>query len=257
MTFRNDKREKKNRQEFSMRPEDESGGSGKGESGRRARPGSGDRDYAALGVLALLLVALGITGYFSFRTLVKDYDFRTEDMVKEWVRNIEERVNEWLGQTTRLRKGETGSAREHLIEGYRLYRLKRYSKALDEFNRSIELNAKNPEAYYWRGSTLINQGRLENALEDFRQAVKLKPDYAEAYDLLGWLFDRLGDPDKGIESLSKSIAMRPDNGWAYYQRGRMLFKKGDRDHALKDVEEACKLGFREGCKAYESYKSGS
>ena len=239
-----------------MKSEKETEGNRKGESGRKASAGSRERDYAALGVLALLLVALGITGYFSFRTFAKDYDFRTGDMVQEWVRSIEESVNEWLGQTTRLRKGERGSAREHLLEGYRLYRLRKYSKALDEFNRAIELNAGNPEGYYWRGITLTSQGRFENAVEDFQQAVKLKPDYAEAYDHLGWLFDRLGDPGKGIECLSKSIELRPDNGWAYYQRGRMLYRKGDRDHALKDAEKACKLGFEEGCKAYDSYRSG-
>ena len=86
--------------------------------------------------------------------------------------------------------------------------------------------------------------------------MKLKPDYAEAYDNLGWLYDRLGETDRAIDALTHSIELKSDNGWAYYQRGRMLFKKGDGDSALRDAEKACNLGFEEGCKAYEKFKSG-
>lgn len=217
---------------------------------------SGGRDYPALAVLILLLVALVVTGYLSFGALTRGDDFRAERSVKEWIQGLEEKARDLLERGERIGRGKRDTAGEHLVEGYRLYRKKRYAKALEEFNKAIQMNATNPEAYYWRGRTLISQGRFEPAVEDFQEAAKLKPDYAEAYDNLGWLYERLGDGDKAIEALSKSVELRPDNGWAFNQRGRLLFKKGERDGALRDAKKACDLGFEEGCKAYEKLKAG-
>jgi len=215
-----------------------------------------DRDYLALGVLALLLAGLVVVGYLAFKTVVRDHGFRTEESVKEWIKGLEERARELLEQSPRFGKEKREDSKQHLVQGYRLYQQKRYAAAIEAFNRAIQKNASDPEVYYWRGRTLISQGLFENAADDFQQAVKLAPNYTEAYDHLGWLFDRLGHFDKGIEALSRSIELKPDNGWAYYQRGRILFKTGDREKALKDAEKSCSLGFQEGCNAYESFKSG-
>jgi len=227
-----------------------------GKAGQGEPPPSGGRDYPALVVLVLLLVALVVTGYLSIQTITKGHDFRSGESIREWAEGIEDRVKDWLGQTTKIGKGKRDNARDHLVEGYRLFRKKMYAGALEELDRSIQMNQSDPEAYFWRGRILVSQGRFEPAAEDFGEAVKLKPDFAEAYDNLGWLLDRLGDTDSAIEALSKSIELKPDNGWAHHHRGRMHFKKGDRDRALKDAEKACGLGFQEGCKAYENYKSG-
>ena len=226
------------------------------ESGKREKAQSRDRDYPALVVLVFLLVALIVTGYFSFQAITGGYDFKSELSLEKWIQGLEEKARDLLGQRTRIAKGKRDGAREHLVEGYRLYRKKRYARALEELDKAVQMNETNPEAYFWRGRTLIAQGRFESAAEDFRKAVKLRPDYAEAFDNLGWLYDRLGETDRAIDALSKSIDLKSDNGWTYYQRGKVLLKRGDRDGALRDAEKACSLGFEDGCKAYEKFKAG-
>jgi len=216
----------------------------------------GGRDYPALGVLILLLVALVVTGYLSFRSVAGGFDLGSDVSVRELIQGLEDKAKDWLERKTRFGKGKTDTARDHLVEGYRLYRKKRYARALEAFNKSVQMNETNPEAFYWRGRTLVSQGRFEPAVEDFQKAVNLRPDYAEAYDNLGWLYERLGETDKAVEALSRSIGLKPDNGWAYNQRGRNLFKQGDKEGALRDAKKACDLGFEEGCKAYERLKGG-
>lgn len=225
------------------------------QDGKRVPKRYVDRDYLALGVLALLLVALVAAGYLALKTIGRDHDFRSEEAVKEWIKGLEERARELLEQSPRLGKEKRADSKQLLVQGYRFYQRKRYAAAIEAFNRAIQLDAKDPEAYYWRGRTLVSQGRFENAVDDFQKAVSLAPGYAEAYNHLGWLFDRLGQFDKGIEALSTSIELKPENGWAYYQRGRMWFKIEDKEKALKDAEKSCSLGFREGCDLYESLKS--
>lgn len=205
----------------------------------------------ALGVLIGLLVALFVTGYLSFRAVAKGVDFGSGVPIREWVQGLEEKAQDWLNRRMGTKTGE--GAGKHLVRGYGLYKKKRYAGALEEFTKAVRADGTNPEAYYWRGRTLIGQGRFEPAVEDFQRAAELKPDYAEAYDNLGWLHDRLGATDKAIEAFSKSIALRPENGWAFFQRGRMLFKKGDREGALRDAGKACDLGFEEGCGAYKKW----
>ena len=229
---------------------------GNAQNGGKNRITHRDRDYLALGVLGLLLVALVVTGYLALKTLGRDYDFRSEESVKEWIKGLEEKARELLEHSPRMGKEKRGDARQFLVQGYRLFQQRRYAPAVEALNRSIELDGKDPEAYFWRGRALVGQGRFENAVEDFQKAVALAPTYAEAYDHLGWLFSRLDESEKGIEALSRSIELKPENGWAYYQRSRMLLKAGDGDKALEDAEKSCTLGFREGCDFYESLKSG-
>ena len=229
---------------------------GNDQEGGKIRKRHGERDYPALGVLALLLVALVVTGYLALKTLGRDYDFRSEESVKEWIQGLEERARELLERSPRMGKEKRTDARQLLVQGYRLFQQRRYAPAIEALNRSIQLDGKDPEAYYWRGRALVGQGRFESAVEDFQKAVNLAPTYAEAYDHLGWIFNRLDEIDKGIEALSKSIELKPENGWAYYQRSRMLFKAGRRDKAFEDALKSCSLGFREGCDLYESLKSG-
>lgn len=224
--------------------------------GKKTSNTHGERDYPALAVLAFLLVALVVAGYFSFQVISKGRDFMAEDTIRGWIQNLEERVRQLVEQGPRVEKGRRGGARQNLVEGYRLYQQKKYAAATEAFNRAIQADPRNGEAYFWRGRALIHQGRFENAMEDFQQAVTLKKDYAEAYENLGWLYDRLGQSDRGIDALSKAIEIKPDSGWAYYQRGRMLFKTGQKEKAIRDAEKSCSLGFQEGCKAYETFHSG-
>jgi tetratricopeptide (TPR) repeat protein len=137
----------------------------------------GGRDYLALGVVIFLLVALVITAYLAFRAVPGGFDLGSGVSIREFIQGLEDKAKDWLEQKTKFAGGKRDTAREHLVEGYRLYRKKRYAKALEEFNKAVQRNETNPEAYYWRGRTLISQGRYEPAVEDFQKASKLKPDY--------------------------------------------------------------------------------
>lgn len=218
------------------------------------------RDYPALFVFSGLVIALFVAGYFALQNLDTDLDFRPGPYLREWKSEIEEKVKSLLGEATKgiqIPGRRSEEARAHLLKGYRLHRQKSYSEALVELNKALEIDPKNAEAYYWRGRTLVNLGKPDLGEEDFRIAVTLKPDYGEAYDQLGWLASRQGKVEEAIGHLNRSVELKPENAWAYYHRSRLFFDKGEVASALKDAEEACRLGYQEGCKAYEAYKNGS
>ena len=63
------------------------------------------------------------------------------------------------------------------------------------------------------------KGDFDRAIEDFNKAIDLKPDYAKAYYNRGIAYGDKGDFDRAIEDFNKAIDLNPDYAKAYYSRG--------------------------------------
>jgi tetratricopeptide (TPR) repeat protein len=219
--------------------------------------GQDSKDYLAICVLVAALAAFFVTGYFSLKVITGDRALSRFTAVPAWLKDVDKYGDTLLSKLTRskeLRTGKTQEARDYIRLGHRYYRNKNFEEALNEYEKAVRAEPQNAEARYWRGRALLNTGQFDPATEDFKTVIKLKPDFSEAYDNLGWLSARRGDYGKGIFYLTKSLELRPENAWAHYNRGHMFLKRGDMENALKDFESACKLGFQEGCEAYEEYR---
>ena len=53
--------------------------------------------------------------------------------------------------------------------------LKRYEEALETFQKAIEIEPKNVEAWIGKGKSLNNLKRYEEALETFQEAIEIEP----------------------------------------------------------------------------------
>jgi len=220
----------------------------------------GSTDYPALCVFVGLVIALLVSGYFALKNVDTDLSFPSGTYFQEWKRSIETKIKgavEEVSKGLRIPGRESTDARAHLVRGYRHHRQRNYTEALAELNRAVEIDPRNAEAYYWRGRTLLSLGRIAEGEDDFNTAVKMRPDYAEAYDQLGWLASGQGRVEEGIAYLTKSVEFKPENARAFCNRSILFFRKGDVASAMRDAEKACSLGFQEGCKAYETYKSSA
>ncbi|MCG6916334.1 MAG: tetratricopeptide repeat protein [Deltaproteobacteria bacterium] len=214
------------------------------------------KDYLAIGVFTVVLLLLTVSTIYLVRTTKKDtfnYSFRA---VFKWIDNywhegkrfIESKKGTW--STSKKEK----EIIKHYRTGHSLYRGKKYSGALHEFDKTIELDPNNYLAHFWRGRTYIKIKRYREATIDFQTVIKIKPDYAEAYDNMGWLYLQLDEYDESIKYLSQSLQLKPNDGWVYYTRGRCYFNKGDLEKALKDTKTSCSLGYKKGCQAYKDLR---
>ncbi len=125
-----------------------------------------------------------------------------------------------------------------------------YDKAIDSFNKAIELNPNYAEAYYERGRAYGNLEVILNrddkdyvamAMEDFGRAIELNPDHAAAYSRRGYSFALKEDFVKAFSDLEKSVALDPGYAGAYYYRGKAYFLKEDYDSAISDFKKAFEL----------------
>jgi tetratricopeptide (TPR) repeat protein len=68
-----------------------------------------------------------------------------------------------------------------------LYNSGKYEEALDVLNRAITLQNNFDEGYYWMGRCLEKMNRTSEAIESYRTALRYDPDFVEAKDALGKL----------------------------------------------------------------------
>ncbi|WP_293347462.1 MULTISPECIES: serine protease [unclassified Microcoleus] len=206
---------------------------------------------------------------------------------KEWLRvetsapplPEKEEVDNILQMSLTIAKPSKKAKEEDWISyGNQLWRVGKYSEAIDAFDKALAINPKSSLAWYARGLGVYDQGNYVDAVRCFSKAVEIKPDFYAAWrkkgDALGAskqygfaldaieraieeaekqnqkdfaLYWRKGvtlrelkrDPE-AIIAYTKSIEIQP-HPYPYVNRGSLYGGKGDYDNALKDYNEAIKL----------------
>ena len=114
-------------------------------------------------------------------------------------------------------------------------------EALQSYDKAIELKPDYAGAHYNRGNALGQLGQLDEALKSYDKAIQLKPDYAEVHSNHGTTLQQLGQLDEALKSYGKAIQLKPDYAEAYYNRGNVLRLQGKLDEALQSYDKAIQL----------------
>ena len=132
------------------------------------------------------------------------------------------------------------------------------NRAIEDYDKAIELNPKLPTAYTGRGKAWSTKGELDKAIEDYNKAIALDPKYAKAFRERGSVWSKKGELDKAIEDYNKAISY-PDLSPTYYAnrshsvaytgRGKVWEKKGELDKAIEDYNKAIEI-YPENSRAY-------
>ncbi|MCK4796405.1 MAG: tetratricopeptide repeat protein [Spirochaetes bacterium] len=118
--------------------------------------------------------------------------------------------------------------------GVAWYHKGEYDKAIEYYNKAIELDPNYTYAYYNRGSAWENKGEYDKAIKDYNKAIELDPNYTYAYHNRGIAWGKKGEYDKAIKDYNKAIELDPNYTSAYNSRGRAWYYKGKYDKAIKD-----------------------
>ena len=106
-----------------------------------------------------------------------------------------------------------------------------------QYQKIIETNPKDAEAYYNMGAVYYNEKKYDDAKAQFNQAIKIYPEFAEAYFSLGAVYYAEANYDKAIEAFSKAIQIDPRNYEAIYQLGIVYNIKKDKIQTLAQVDK--------------------
>ena len=114
------------------------------------------------------------------------------------------------------------------------------AKALEEFNKAIEIDPNIAELYLLRKKSRVG---MDDFTGDLSTAISLDPCCAEAFYLYGRSLlsaDPVADV-QAIEYFSKAIELDPAYSDAYCWRGKALICAGRNEDALADLSKAVEI----------------
>ena len=110
----------------------------------------------------------------------------------------------------------------------------KYAEAESDFDRAIHLSAKNAGNYINRALARFHQNNLRGAMSDYDLALDIDPNNFIGHYNRGLLRARVGDDNRAIEDFDFVIQMEPDNMMAVFNRGLLRAQTGDYRGAIQD-----------------------
>lgn len=107
-----------------------------------------------------------------------------------------------------------------------------YLLSLKDFNKSIELNKKNVEAYFGRGKVKVRLKDYRGGILEFNKVILMSPGFTGAFYMRGLSKLYLKRYNDAISDFNITLKKRPNYILAYYFRGKS--KQG-----LKNISGAC------------------
>ncbi len=105
-------------------------------------------------------------------------------------------------------------------------------RALQLFNRAIQLEPQRSEHFFAKGLLLANQKHFLEAEETIRAGIKASPDSAVGHYYLGRIAVEAKDFDKAVPNFEQAVTLNPAFEPAYVALGAVYEAKQDRDKAI-------------------------
>ena len=125
-----------------------------------------------------------------------------------------------------------------------------YEGAEVELMKAVELNPKNPDAFFYLAETAFILNEMKKAMENYNKTIELNSKNAKAYKGRGKVKAKLEDFNGSIEDFTKAIEINPQ-GEYFYHRSLCYYRMGDIAKAKSDALTAVQKGML----LPESYKT--
>jgi tetratricopeptide (TPR) repeat protein/GTPase SAR1 family protein len=116
-----------------------------------------------------------------------------------------------------------------------------FEEVIEDYNRAIELNPKNPVYHMNKGIVLEQMARLDEAVEEFDKAIELNPKNPVYHMNKGIILDKMGRLDEAVEEFDKAIELNPKNPVYHMNKGNTLFDLRRNREAIEEYNKALEL----------------
>jgi len=116
--------------------------------------------------------------------------------------------------------------------------IKRYDEAIADFNQEARIEPNKYSAYYNRGLVCTNLQKFSKAISDFTTCVHLDPRKYSGYYNRGCAYYQMGELDKAKSDFTKAIEIDPKSSEAYNNRGTVYQDLGQNKKAIHDFKYA-------------------
>jgi len=151
------------------------------------------------------------------------------------------KFSEAISEFTKVIELDPKDALAYFWRGRSYATLGQYSQAISDLTKSIELDPKNTFVYLWRGRSYRALGQYSQTISDYTKIIELRPKFAMSYPRRGIEYYDLGQYPQAIADFTKAIELDPKNALAYFWRGRSYAALGQYSQAISDFTRAIEL----------------
>ncbi|WP_321416509.1 tetratricopeptide repeat protein [uncultured Methanomethylovorans sp.] len=126
-------------------------------------------------------------------------------------------------------------------KGNALYDLGRKEEAIKCYDKALEINPKKDAAWYNKGVVLYDLGRKEEAIKCYDKALEINPKKDAAWYNKGVVLDGLGRKEEAIKCYDKALEINPKKDAAWYNKGVVLSALGRKEEAIKCYDKALEI----------------
>ena len=119
--------------------------------------------------------------------------------------------------------------------------LGRHEEALTSYNKAIQINPNASEVWHSQGWELVNLGRNEEAITSFHKVLEISPDNNSAWYNLGVTLVNLGRYEEAIPPFNTALKLSPDKYEAWHNQGWSLVNIGRYEEAINSFDMALQL----------------
>jgi tetratricopeptide (TPR) repeat protein len=158
---------------------------------------------------------------------------------KESVRLVEESIKKYPGE-----------AGYHYLRGIINNGHQRYSRALEDFSRAIEMNPTELlyRCYLGRGVSYFNLLELDEALADLTTSIEHNDTVASTYYSRAMVNYELKEYEAAINDFQKSLDFSEGNAALYFNLGMSYYRLEQFDKACPNLNKSCSMGNINACR---------
>jgi len=132
----------------------------------------------------------------------------------------------------------TSDVHIHFNSGVSFYNQREFSKAIQAYQKVIELDPTYVEAYNNLGIIYQMMGDVERAFESYRKSTEINPRYEKGYNNLGILLLLKGRNEEALEAFQKALVINSNNIESHINLGILFKKKGEWGKAIESYQKA-------------------
>jgi Tfp pilus assembly protein PilF len=126
----------------------------------------------------------------------------------------------------------------HFNLGVQFYNQREFLKAIQSYQKVIELDPTYIEAYNNLGIIYQEIGNFDRAFGAYQKSIEINPQYEKGYNNLGILFYLKGRNEEALEAFQKALAINSNNIESHINLGVLYKKQGQLNKAIESYQKA-------------------
>jgi eukaryotic-like serine/threonine-protein kinase len=160
--------------------------------------------------------------------------FQQKNQGKDWLEKAQAECGRALAITTQLAEGHTCMGNVYFSQG-------RYEDAVQQFQRSLDLDHNSDEALRHLAETNQKLGNVSAAEDAYRKAIELRPDYWGVYNALGGFYSGQARYEEAARMFRKVTQLAPSNYRGYSNLGGIALYQGQYREAVDALKNSIAL----------------